>query len=482
MIEKIKKIFNIQTILFVVSILIVSITVFFWIYVTEINKQHRLEFESELSILANDIRYTTLIAEENVKALSSRTMIRKELYSYVKGTVSLNEVREYTGNKYTDGASVYEGIISARRISLNGKTIAAYTRNDLTAPDFSPQKLAYFKEDGKYYIYIKNEINHNGMMIGYDTAVFHLDILDGRNDQYIESLFIGVENSVNRQYESINHKGTHKIPVGSGYYAAAVMRKQNFFDNKMRDMLMYVTVQGLVLIAAVYLISYFTILKLVYTLTEKLDAANSSLLEAVKSKEMLLRELHHRVKNNLNIIISYINIQSSESNNYDLLERNNELIGRIHAIKKVHEILQNASDFAKLEIGPYLEDLCRQIIDSSGMKNISLKSTSYDRIVFRSKTAIDMGLVFTELIMNSIKHAIDEEELLVTIEIFSDNNDCVLTYTDNGRPYPEDFNQEKSTSLGLVIIQSIVKSHNGKISVDRSKKETRITLPLKKEE
>jgi two-component sensor histidine kinase len=233
------------------------------------------------------------------------------------------------------------------------------------------------------------------------------------------------------------------------------------------------------LIAALLIVSYFTILRLTLTLIRERDRINERLNTSLNEKDFLLKELHHRVKNNLNLITSFIYLQSSDSENEELRERNEKLLSRINAISVVHQKLQSAEDSMAIDIAHYLEDLCRKIITSYSTSEISLEMVHKDPVSVHSKKALSIGMIFSELSFNSLKHAASEHGLNISIGVYRRDDMLILSYHDDGPPFPEDFDFSTSTSMGLMVVRQIVDQFNGEIDYDFSEsKEIRILIPL----
>lgn len=180
-----------------------------------------------------------------------------------------------------------------------------------------------------------------------------------------------------------------------------------------------------------------------------------------EEKTILLKEIHHRVKNNLQIIVSLLRLQSYQIENSETNQSFNEAINRILAISSIHEKIYQNESFNKINIEEYFEDLSREIISMYDLKrsvetnfNFEIKTIPIDPIV-------PMALIFNELISNSIKHFNgSKNHLVLNIEfkvIFP--NKLQLNYSDNGA-WVE--NSKKNT-LGLELIDALTKQINGKM-------------------
>lgn len=184
-----------------------------------------------------------------------------------------------------------------------------------------------------------------------------------------------------------------------------------------------------------------------------------------EEKTVLLKEIHHRVKNNLQIIVSLLRLQSYQIENKEHNQSFNEAINRIIAISSIHEKIYQNDSFKKINIEEYFKDLCIEIISMHNLNtsiktnfNFEIKSISIDPIV-------PMALIFNELISNSIKHFNKQDEnLIITIEFKElKSNTIQLDYADNGT-WNE--NVEKNT-LGIELITALTKQINGKMNLTK---------------
>jgi two-component sensor histidine kinase len=471
MIERIRNIYNIQIALFIVSIIIVTVVSIYWITSQEIEKRVISQFHGQLSIVATELHYKSLIAVENVKALTSRTMIRKKLFLYACGKISLKEVRNYTASKYHDGASVYKGLLMAERRTLRGDVVVRYEKQKTVFPRIMENNTVSFYKAGKNYnVVFINKIIHGGKHIGYDRAVFSLKgICSSAKMPFMKQC------SISRNKDNNCTRDTrlfYALPIGdSGYYLKGIVRPGALKEQK-QSMMFVIIIQSVILIAIVAGISYFTIFRLTSRVITQLEDTNDKLSDTLSSKNILLKELNHRIKNNLNMIIGFLTLQSNSSSNEELHKKNNEIIGRINAISTVHEKLQNADDYSQLDIGVYLKDLSSRIIKSSSYSNVNLQFIYKNRIILSSEMAINIGLIVSELVLNSLKHAWHEEGMTITIVVEKTPDIYMLSYEDDGLSFPKYFTLEYIQSLGYLIINHLIESMNGTISlhVPESKK------------
>lgn len=192
---------------------------------------------------------------------------------------------------------------------------------------------------------------------------------------------------------------------------------------------------------------------------------------SLKEKEQLLKEIHHRVKNNMQIISSLLNLQTDNIVDEKVLNLLRESRNRINSMALVHEMLYKSDDLSKIGLGQYIENLSGSIYQSYAMPNSDIEFC-YDiesNIYFDVDKMVPLGLIFNEIISNSLKYAFPEKKGLIKISLKADNDKYVLIVSDNGKGLKEDFDFEKDSQLGMKLIQMLVEQLAGKMQ--REKKE-----------
>jgi PAS domain S-box-containing protein len=193
---------------------------------------------------------------------------------------------------------------------------------------------------------------------------------------------------------------------------------------------------------------------------------------SLEEKEVLLREIHHRVKNNLNVIISLIDMQERQSADEEVSTALTELQERIRAIAMVHEDLYQSENLARIAFRKYLENLVTDLFTVFDSEGISLDLAVADAAL-AADTAIPAGLIVNELITNALKHAFPKESRKrrenrgqIRIVFRRENGMCLLTVQDNGMGLPPDLDWRTADSLGLRMIRILAKQLMGTLQVD----------------
>ena len=193
----------------------------------------------------------------------------------------------------------------------------------------------------------------------------------------------------------------------------------------------------------------------------ELEKRNTEILAQNEYSKVLIQEIHHRVKNNLQIISSLMSLQSRSIENKEANRVLNESRRRVEAIALIHQKLYQDNKGNLVDFKSYLEEiLAAQKVLTPGIECQLLS----EKITISLDTAVPLGLVVSEIITNSVKHAFnDVEKPLLIIELTKENNDYQLRIKDNGIGLPEGFNIESSDSLGSEIIVALVSQINATI-------------------
>ena len=217
----------------------------------------------------------------------------------------------------------------------------------------------------------------------------------------------------------------------------------------------------------------------VAALEEKTRAVQSALRE----KEVLLKEIHHRVKNNLQVISSLLKLQSKyvEDSGLRALFRQSE--ARVHSMALIHERLYGAPGLAEIDLRSYIEELSETLVTSYTVNSRGVVSVKTDlqAVTLGIVQAVPCGLLLNEFISNALKHAFDPElggEL--TIALKEKDDQISLAIADNGKGLPNDFDMSKRKSLGFEIIYTLTSQLSGTLKIERERG-TRFTLEFQRE-
>jgi PAS domain S-box-containing protein len=211
------------------------------------------------------------------------------------------------------------------------------------------------------------------------------------------------------------------------------------------------------------------VIEYVRDITERKEAQDK-LQSSLSEKEVLLREIHHRVKNNMQVISSLLNLQSRHISDADVLEIFKESQRRIRSMALIHEHLYQSSDLSRIEFSQYLQNLATHLFHSCQVDSDRVRLTmDTEEIFLNINTAIPCGLIVNELVSNALKHAFpDGRKGEVAIELHRVVGDgYVLRVKDDGVGFPEGLDFRRTDTLGMQIIITLVGQIEASIELRR---------------
>jgi PAS domain S-box-containing protein len=196
--------------------------------------------------------------------------------------------------------------------------------------------------------------------------------------------------------------------------------------------------------------------------------AEERLTQSIHEKEFLIKEMHHRVKNNMQVVSSLLSLQSRKVDDPKYLDFFIESQNRIQAMALVHEKLYHADDLEKIDFSRYLNELTQHLFNSYNINKhkVGLK-LDVKEIYFDIDTAVPCGMIINELVTNSLKYAFPGDrsgEISVTI-LKNAEKKHVLTVSDNGMGFPAGIDTRALNTLGLQIVHSLTRQIRGTIEI-----------------
>lgn len=195
--------------------------------------------------------------------------------------------------------------------------------------------------------------------------------------------------------------------------------------------------------------------------------ASIEIESSLQEKEILLKEIHHRVKNNLQVISSILNLQSSFVEDEKTLSILQESRNRVRTMAIIHENLYRTKDFSSINFSNYLDNLTGNLISSYRInEEIELKKDLTD-VQLVLDQAIPCGLIINEIITNSLKYAWSKNEKgVIFISLKEENNVVYLEVSDDGIGLPFDFKESVTDTLGLQLVETLIEQLDGDINVN----------------
>jgi two-component system CheB/CheR fusion protein len=205
--------------------------------------------------------------------------------------------------------------------------------------------------------------------------------------------------------------------------------------------------------------------------------ADEQLRASLREKEVLLKEIHHRVKNNLQVIASLLSLQSEHIADSKVLAMLEAMNNRVRSIAAIHEMLYGSADLSRIDFAGYLNTIARDLLsffsDRAGNVRVQVDAAP---ILLDITRAAPCGLIVNELVTNSFKHAFpDDREGVITVSFRCPEEECVLEISDNGVGMAAALDPRSETSMGLQLLGLLVQQLKGNLEIDRSSG-TRFTI------
>jgi len=233
--------------------------------------------------------------------------------------------------------------------------------------------------------------------------------------------------------------------------------------NKQRTILLYTA--GLLILLGIIIVTLYLYRNKQKTNTE-LEEKNKIISKALNEKEVLLKEIHHRVKNNLQVISSLLNLQSKNIEDEKALEAIKEGRDRVKSMALIHQNLYQDDNLTGVDAKEYIDKLTHSLFASYNIERDKIKlETDIDALKIDVDTIIPLGLILNELISNALKYAFTEKETgTLEVKLKQQQEHLLLEVNDNGKGLPEGWNK-KSSSLGYQLIQSFVQKMKAEIHI-----------------
>jgi two-component sensor histidine kinase len=193
-----------------------------------------------------------------------------------------------------------------------------------------------------------------------------------------------------------------------------------------------------------------------------------ALESALEQNRMLLREVNHRVKNNLNVVCSLLSLQANQVKDPRVAELFAEARNRVAVMSGIHEALYHSTSLCSVTAGEFFTTITHNLVRTCDWRDIHIQVSCGD-LRLGMDELIPCGLIVNELVTNALKYAFtDGRRGMITITLTEDGPGLLLTLSDDGVGLPEGLTIEKAESLGLVLVTSLVQQLGGTLEIDRS--------------
>jgi two-component sensor histidine kinase len=200
---------------------------------------------------------------------------------------------------------------------------------------------------------------------------------------------------------------------------------------------------------------------------DKLRHQSDLLRESVEEKEALLKEVHHRVKNNLQVIVSLLNLQARQIEEKSVLSLFEETRNRVMAISSIHEQLYQGTSFANIELTTYARKLVPDLVRFYSLEHrIRVDFHGDERVTLELERAVPFAMLLNELVSNACKHAFPASQAgSIRIGIHQNGKQIELIVADTGQGLPAGFDNQQMSSLGLMLVHGMVRQLRGTIEL-----------------
>ena len=232
-------------------------------------------------------------------------------------------------------------------------------------------------------------------------------------------------------------------------------------------------------------IAYFTLIKPAMRILKEKEETYKKLQEVFIQKELILKEIHHRIKNNMSTVMSLLSLQASSTEDEKVKEALNDASLRISGMMVIYDKLYTSKngDYDCIRLDHYMTGLIEQFKDSYFANNGIMITKDIDVIELDIKMTQNIGIIVNELLTNIAKYAFPyEEHKKIFVSIKAEYNFITICVSDNGIGMPDNFNFDNSEGFGLQLISGLISSMKGSIRIDREVKGASIIIEFKYKE
>ncbi|MFP4655753.1 MAG: sensor histidine kinase [Methanohalobium sp.] len=481
--------FKKYVLIFIFAVLIISSVAFYIPIEQTIVNDRKAEIEHEIQLNFKDIKSGIESHEENIKALSSRTMIKEKLYAYLQGNLSLEELENYTHTKYNDGSEVYKNLLASKRVSRDNKVIAFYgNQTHLMNKTDITKEFDVINEDNQTLLYIKKPIHYDSIYLGYDTGLFNATSLFDSCENSRKSGCINysiTETEKLDRYEDLEDKNIYTSELKSGRYYLVATYDEDLLDKNLGHINFYMASFVLVLLGTLLPLSYFTIYKQANNIIKSYEITANELEKSNKFKDTFTDIIRHDLLNPAGVISGYLKILLNKEQD----ENKRYLLKKVQSSNiKIIELLENSSEFAKLENIENLEFEDKDIVKiiKKGVYDFQFQLSNKNletRILINKEHLCKINPIieqaFANLLSNAIKYS--PEDSFIKVYIKDNGNYWKINVADFGDGVPDEdksylfdrFTRKdkkgiKGSGFGLAIAKMIVELHGGDIGVENN--------------
>ena len=316
-----------------------------------------------------------------------------------------------------------------------------------------------------YYLHYRID----SAMGNYASAIGHYNQYTALKDSIFTEVKSRQIEEIQVRFESEKKDAKIQLLTEKGILQEKSLRQSRLIRN-----ITYILIGAFALIAALFYNRYRMKQKVNAALEFKqklINQKNASLEQLITEKEWLVKEIHHRVKNNFHVVASLLEIQSSYLKNREALTAIKESQHRIHSMSIIHQKLYQSETLSTINMREYIYELVEYLRESFAIRENIHFELDVESVDLNHGFAITLGLILNEAITNSIKYAFDEERggiISISLKHISDAQ-LLLNIADNGKGLPSGFSSKLGTSMGMELLQGLTEDIGGSLSIKSEK-------------
>lgn len=421
-------------------------------------------FRNEVMIKASSDDHLILDFISSAESLGSRTAIRQKLIDYHGGAVGLAELRAFVQPKYADGAAAILGLVGASRHLPDGTTIASwgdgslYARHAEATPGFH-----LYAEDGGLFALTVSHIEEKGTYLGYDACVFKADILLDNKSEIVRSYEIRAAGSI----EGAGRKHRYSVPLYEERYQLLALPDDVIFKDATLKAFYFVTLYSCTLFVFISIFSYLTFYRFVRKIIDDHVLLVAKADGLLAEKELILKEVHHRIKNNMNTIGSLLSLQASALPEPAAVAALTDAGNRIRSMSLLYDRLYRSIDYSELSVKDYLSTLADEIVSNFPNRGIVKLEKQLQDFSLDARRLQPLGIIVNELITNTMKHAFrGRPSGVITIAATRDGGRIVVSIQDDGVGIAEPLAPDRHAGFGLQLVNALAAQLGGTIRTE----------------
>ncbi|QCE42708.1 sensor histidine kinase [Psychroserpens sp. NJDZ02] len=396
------------------------------------------------------------IDPKNLKGVSSKTFISKHKIEELDRLMQSSDIRLFTPINLREGWAGFPFDFSARN---NKNEILGYV-----APVINVKYLLdyfYKKNDASTYVHkfiVNDSIDLTREVVYNDTEIFN----EARDLEYYKNFDVKENDYI---YSTIELFGL-KLKIGSAYKVQPLVGKRN----SNLAYFWYALISILVFITLYQFLKNRALNNSLHNANDLVVLKNKALEDNLLKIQTLIKEVHHRIKNNMQMVSGILLMQEDEYDDENIKKALRDSQNRIQSMSLVHEKLYTNVTLKEVKTKEYVEQLLMYVEDTLKYKSMQIdKEIVIDQdLYFDGDTSSDLGLIINELVTNSFKYAFKEyQNNRLSIKIFKTEDFYKLVYKDYGKGLPEQYDFKNAETLGMQLINILTEQLGGQLDYNK---------------